>query len=584
MTRLTLRTKILLSYIILFSVFVLVMIPFANQLVKRIIIKSMDDQANILISRIEKAPTDESLVRFLKNQKPVIFFRVGLISQDRHLLYDSHSLRVLGTEFDQNFDFGHPEIAEAYEKGTGYHEEYSDVLDQRFAYYAKAFDFRGERYILRVAFPFTYIEQLLHDFEMGFLGMGIAALFIFGLLTLVVIRWMTRPIDQIIEAIRPYQEGERETVPIITLSSAKKGDDFSRLADTLNSMSDRIRDQIHILKTERQKREAILESLVEGVVAVDEAMQVSYINSSAINLLNRPREELIGKDFEYAGQEEADQLLMACRRDNVPKHASTQMGTHYVDLTAVPIKEERGAVLVIQDKTPEYKMEIMRKDFVANASHELKTPIQIILGYAEALHDGEDLPLAKKQEITARIVRNCERMNQIIKDLLVLSDVENLPESRLDKVNLLSMIEHCKTTLQAMYPEAHVSTDALTKEEPILFGDPYLLELAVQNLLNNAAKYSEPPAHITLTIQEDGDYLTLSVKDRGIGIPAADIENLFQRFYTVNKAHSRKLGGSGLGLSIVQTIIEKHGGSIRVESTLGVGSTFTLILPKRLLF
>jgi len=580
---LTLRKKILLSYTLLLILFIGLMIPFANQLVKSIIIRSMENQASELIKRIQDAPTHEALIRYLKGQKPTIFFRVGIITDEMKVLYDSHTKRVLGPDFSQDFTVFHPEVIEALETGSGYHEEYSAILEQKFAYFAKAFNFHGKTYVIRIAFPFQYVEQLFNDFERGFLLMATFGLLSFSLLTWYVIHRLTRPIEEIIRVISPYQEGLRSTVPEIILPKSNPNDEFGRLASTLNSLSAKIQRQIENLVEERNEKEAILESLSEGVVAVDSDMSVTYSNQAALRFLGFEADHLLGRDFMVTGQKECDNMLNQCQEEESETNSSIRIklegSVRYIDLTSVPIKGKRGAVLVFKDRTTEHKVMEMRKDFVANASHELKTPIQIILGFAETLHESEDLPKDKMTEMTKKIIRNSQRMNNIIKDLLILSDVENIPLSRLEECDLYEICTNAKQTLLSLYPDAEVLIDLKVDKEPLLIGDPYLLELAINNLVGNAAKYSKQPAKITIAIEKDGDFYSLSVGDEGIGIPEQDLEHLFERFYTVDKARSRRLGGSGLGLSIVSTIVEKHFGEIHVESTVDVGSTFTILLP-----
>ncbi len=217
------------------------------------------------------------------------------------------------------------------------------------------------------------------------------------------------------------------------------------------------------------------------------------------------------------------------------------------------------------------------KDFIANASHELKTPITIIRGFAETLHDHPELPPEKVQEVTHKIVVNCQRMETLVRNLLTLADVENLPLERLQECNIAIAIDNCVQMLQTLYPLAKI---ALTyPQELYVIGDQDLLELAIMNLLNNAAKYSKGVAQIAVNAFLENKEVVIVISDCGIGIPKEDQSRIFERFYTVNKAHSRKLGGSGLGLAITRTIIEKHRGKISLQSVLGEGTTFTIRLP-----
>jgi two-component system phosphate regulon sensor histidine kinase PhoR len=221
----------------------------------------------------------------------------------------------------------------------------------------------------------------------------------------------------------------------------------------------------------------------------------------------------------------------------------------------------------------------MGKDFVANASHELRTPITIIKGFAETLQDLSDISPSMLAEITEKIVRNCERMDLLVKNLLTLADIENMSESRFQPCNIEHLLMSCKETLYSLHPEVKLEIH-LSHKQVILPADCDLIEMALMNLLGNAVKYSSSPAQIIVEVQERPADVDIKISDKGIGISDEDQEHIFERFYTVNKSHSRKLGGAGLGLSIAKTIIEKHQGSISVASTLGKGTTFTIVLPK----
>jgi two-component system phosphate regulon sensor histidine kinase PhoR len=196
------------------------------------------------------------------------------------------------------------------------------------------------------------------------------------------------------------------------------------------------------------------------------------------------------------------------------------------------------------------------------------------------LNDNPGLPEATVDEMTTKIVKNCQRMTTLIKDLLTLSDVDNIPLSRLAPCDLVVLMQQCSNTIHDIYPEASINIHTEPNSTYFITADPSLIELALNNLLENAAKYSKPPAKIDITFSHEGRNIKIAIADKGIGIPKADVEHIFERFYTVDKAHSQKLGGSGLGLSIVQNIIQKHFGKISLTSVIGEGTTFTILLPE----
>ncbi len=560
------------------------MSPMASSIVKHIVKNAMENRAYELIAQVQSAPNNEALIRRLKEQKSSIFFRVSVITNDRKILYDSHTKRLLGPRFSQEHFIDHPEVVDAFEKGKGYSESYSDVLRQKFAYVAVSFEFHDKTYVIRTAFPFRYIKEIINDIEVSFLILATAVLVLFSLMTWFIINHLTKPIQKIISAVSSYEENGIDNLPEIKPGSITTSDDIAKLAATLNSLSSKVKRQIDSLRQERNEKAILLESMVEGVVAVDENNLVTFVNLAASRFLGLKRDEIIGKGFNISGESECEALLEACQKEGQPLTSTLfkEMDGQYfyLDIVAAPKNNNKGAILVLQDKSAHYKILEMRKDFVANASHELKTPITIIKGFAETLHDNaEILSREMTKEITEKIVRNCDRMENLIKDLLTLSDIENIPSSRLQECNLIALVEKCRGIILSVYPDAEIEIKCSSLEVNLIC-DPDLLEMAIMNLIQNAVKYSQSPAHVKISIAKSDGFVTLQVMDEGIGIAAEDLEKIFERFYRVNKARNgQKVGGSGLGLSIVETVIHKHFGKIDVSSILGKGTTFTITLP-----
>lgn len=579
---LSFKQKILFSYLLIFIVFLSLIFPITAKWIHQIVIRALNEQATNIVNLIQTAPDNSTIIHRLKDVKGQSFFRVSIITNERKVLYDSHTKRMLGPAFSEEHAVIHPEVLQAFEDRIGYHEEYSNLLGQKFAYFAKAFNFHGKTYVVRTAFPYQYVSELREDFEMGFIVLATGILLLFSLMSWFIIQYLSKPIDQIIQAVRPYQEGLQSNLPVVDASRFNPRDDFGKLAYTLNSLSLKIQNHINTLTKERNEKEAILESLIEGVIAVDANMLMTYTNQIALRFLNVDKESLIGKPFNILNQDKCRDLLIQCQHagEALTENIIVQREGRkvYFDVVAAPTKENNGAILVLQDKSAHYKLMEMRKDFVANASHELKTPITIIRGFAETLHDNPTLPQDIMIDVTAKIVRNCQRMAALIKDLLVLSDVENIPSSYLSNTDIKRLVSRCVSMLLEVFPEAQINIDS-PDQEVYLTVEPSLLELALMNLLENAAKYSPKPPYINVSIRQQHDFVKISVTDHGIGIPQDDQELVFERFYTVDKAHSQKMGGSGLGLSIVNTIVEKHSGTMSLVSEKGKGSTFTMTFP-----
>ena len=237
-------------------------------------------------------------------------------------------------------------------------------------------------------------------------------------------------------------------------------------------------------------------------------------------------------------------------------------------------------ILLILANKQNQALNSVGKDFIANASHELRTTITIIKGFAETVNDIPNISGSMLQSFMEKILRNCERMENLFKNLLTLADLDYSRQGTSQICNLNYLVQHCSGTIQKIYPNISIF-NSIKDEYSYIQGDPGLLELAVMNLLENAVKYSSQPAKIRTFVHSHESKIILKIQDFGLGIAKKDLENIFDRFYTVNKSHSRKLGGAGLGLSIVKTIVSKHQARITVQSTLDSGSTFCIEFNSR---
>jgi two-component system phosphate regulon sensor histidine kinase PhoR len=341
--------------------------------------------------------------------------------------------------------------------------------------------------------------------------------------------------------------------------------------------------QSDILVHEHEQISEILEIIDEGVIATDTSAKVIYVNSMACRMLGVARERIMGNTLlssSLLGMKGHDLILHALQTSEsiIDQWVLREQRPLYLELFATSLTRQKGALLLFKDKTSDYRILEMGKDFIANASHELRTPITIIRGFAETLQDLPQISEEMLQEITAKIVRTCGRLDQVVRSLLTLSDIENLPPDRMRRGDLVFLAENCIHFLKSATLDVNVDFKAELGSAPIL-ADTGLIELALSNLLENAVRYSSAPAEIEVRIEKVGLEVRVSIRDRGIGISEADLPHIFDRFYTVDKARSRKSGGAGLGLSIVKTIAEKHRGRVEVVSEMGRGSTFSLSLP-----
>lgn len=585
--QLSFQQKIFFSQILVFLLFLLLLFPFGKSIISQMTQHALKETAYDLIFQLSLQRDEEAMIDYLKAQEFYIFYRVSVIDDQYRLIYDTRLSQETEEVYGEDNLKQDRAVIEALKKGIGYNIAWSEIFKKRFAYVAIRFEFHGKSYVVRTAFPFTQLQLLNRNFQIALFTIDLFFLILFSFSTWWIFSRLSKPIHRIINAIKPYQEGEVETIPEIRLDPITD-DEFNRLAGTLNSLSEKVRSQIRSIVEERNEKEAILESLVEGVVAVDTSGLIRYVNPAGCKMFGIPKRALIGKRFPEGEEKLRKELLNKCLGMLTISQEQNRVVTDsvvieegqktYLDLIAVPKPYKSGAMVVLQDKSSHYRVVEMGKEFVANASHELRTPITIIKGFAETLQDIPDITTDMLRDITEKIVRSCERMDTLVKNLLTLADIENIAKNRFQGCDIGIVLENCRRTLLSVYPTAHIEIRK-AKRQIVILADSDLLELAIINIFDNAAKYSKPPAHITVSIEEFQEKIVLKIADRGIGIPQEDLDHIFDRFYTVDKAHSRRLGGAGLGLSIVKTIIEKHEGKITATSTLGKGTIFTIQLP-----
>ena len=333
----------------------------------------------------------------------------------------------------------------------------------------------------------------------------------------------------------------------------------------------------------------VLNSLNDGAVIINSHGKILAINEVGEKKLNIKAQAITDSFFHLKGKAPFEMLIT---HSQTLLKSSIQTGKvccfscpidskqkKHQELCVKPLSEKGHFILLISGSLSQSHMDQVGKDFIANASHELRTPITIIRGFAETIQDLPEISEAMLEECIGKIVRNCHRMNNLVKSLLVLTDLDSLSKARLQECDLVALVENAIQTILSVHKnveiEAFQNSDMIT-----LFADPDLLELAIINLLENGVKYSKSFPKISIKIEDFSDQVVLSITDRGMGIPEEELDYIFDRFYTVNKAHSRRLGGAGLGLSIVKTIIEKHEGNISVFSKHQLGTTFSLSFQK----
>ena len=524
---LSFRKKLILSDFILLLVFVALLFPLVEKTAQKVIRNSLKQNTCDVIDEIRGSIDVPTMIAKLQETEFHHFFCTSLIDPKGRVLFESHIRNFIPYIEDQR-----PEVLSAFASGVGYQECYSPFFSQTFVYVAKTFDFAGQTYVLRTGFPYRQIEELTRAFEIGFLSFGALILLLYGIMTWAIVHRLSEPMQRIINEINSCQEQD----PFLPkLDPYEYQDDFGKLAETISSLSDQVRRQIETITEERNENKEILDALLEGVISVDANYRITYFNPKAQEMLNLNHVEHYGQTFTSFKQSSelltiCSKLLMKSIREQKPiseSFTNTQDQQH-LQLIIVPKKQKLGAILVLQDLTTEYKVLDMGRDFIQNASHELRTPITIIQGFVETLQDMPNVSKDVLGQITEKMARTCNRLSNLVKNLLILAGLENQNDTPLSEVSLNSLLINCKHILLSVYP--NVDIEICEKQEIKIQADGGLLELAIMNLLENSVKYSSAPAKIRVFLSQADDII-LTIEDCGIGIPKEDIDHIFGRFF-----------------------------------------------------
>ncbi len=395
-----------------------------------------------------------------------------------------------------------------------------------------------------------------------------------------------RPLHQMKEFCRMIGQGESGLGVHVT-----NRDEVGDLALALNQMASRLEARTKEISEDRIRLSAILSSMVEGVMVLDCRGTILMVNRALEDMFQINGRKAVGLSFlevirNHSLIELIKKLLDARAGRSGEVVIQTPQETFFDVQASVATNCKDGevcAVLVFHDVTETRRLERVRKDFVANVSHELKTPLTSIKGYIEALLDGARDDPGRCLEFLRILKKQTDRLNNLITDLLMLSQIESGQYTcKRDAVDMADVTKRAVAMLKPLVEmKQHRLTVMLHPELSPAIGDEGKLTQVMINLLDNAIKYTPDGGAIAIEAMQSGNNIEMTVSDTGIGIPKKDLTRIFERFYRVDRARSRELGGTGLGLSIVRHIIDAHHGSIQVESEPGKGSKFTLLLPSK---
>jgi two-component system phosphate regulon sensor histidine kinase PhoR len=480
-----------------------------------------------------------------------------------------------------------PEIAGALKGKDEQIARFSTTLGERMLYVATPVRTTGGKIVgvVRAAIGTSEIDQEFARTRNAIIAAGCAVAAIAGAMGWWLAQRFARPIGNLSIGAQRIARGdlqEKLAVPDI--------DELAALAESLNQLAGQLEAHGHAIGRKGHEQEAVLASMAEGVLAVDSEERVISLNRAAAALIGGKQTDMRGRNLQEVVRN-ADLRRFASRalesaepiEDDLVLLGDREKILH-VRGTALRDGDGRGvgAVIVLGDVTEFRLLERLRRDFVANVSHELKTPIASIKGFVETLLDGA----LDHRDDAVRFLRivagQADRLNSIIEDLLSLSKIERSEEAAdlpLEPTTVRPVLEAAINDCQTKATERHIEVCLNCDDHIQATANSPLLEQAIVNLLDNAIKYSEPGSAIRIVSEQSPAEVTIAVIDQGCGIETEHLPRLFERFYRVDRARSRKLGGTGLGLAIVKHIVQAHHGRITVESAFGAGSTFTIHLP-----
>jgi two-component system phosphate regulon sensor histidine kinase PhoR len=480
-----------------------------------------------------------------------------------------------------------PEVQRALAGGVGQSVRHSATLGENMMYVAIPLRVNGETYaIVRTAVPLTAVDAALSSLYWRIALAAVLAALAAAVLGLWISRRLAGEVELVRQGAERFAQGDlRHTV------ASPNTREIAALADSLNTMARELDETIVTVTRQRNELQATLSSMSEGVLAFDSEQRVISLNDEAARLLevdpaearqhtiqevvrNPALQRFVGDALAGRGLIEADLILHVARQE---RHVQAH-GTVLREAEGAGI----GAVVVLNDITRLRRLEQVRREFVANVSHEIRTPVTSIKGFAETLLDGADENEADRLRFLTIISQQADRLAALVDDLLSLSRLEQEAEEPtlpIEEADLCGPLQVAVDFCGLKASSKGVQLSATCPEDLRARIDQSLIERAVVNLIDNAIKYSEWGGHIDVRGRVGDGEVVISVRDEGCGIAAEHLPRLFERFYRVDKARSREMGGTGLGLAIVKHVAQVHNGWVTVESTPGRGSTFEIHLP-----
>jgi len=523
---------------------------------------SLEREARLIQSAIGTRAFTDSLADVLGEASGS---RVTLIDRSGRVLGDSEVGADRLIEVENHAE--RPEVRAALRGGTGSAIRSSETVSRRLLYVAVP-DSRGT---IRVSVPLSRADALVTRSRQWVLAGGLVTLLLVGLLGRNLVRFWLRPVTHLSDTLAAIGRGETGQ-----RVGFEGGGALAAIGRSVDEAAARLEERIADLTKESADLTAMFDELEDGIAQVDRQGQIVRANRAFEGWIGRSglTGERVGSLLRDPASLNAVEQALA----GSPGRHETTIGRHTVLVSARP--EPRGALVVLRDLTRTRQLEGVRRDFVANVSHELTTPLTSVRGFGEAIADDDKVPAGSKV-FADRIVANAKRMQTLVDDLLDLSRIESgawSPEPV--PLDLAAVTRDVWSSFDDRPAEAGVALELAVPAGLEVQADPDALRQVLRNLLDNALRYSPPGASVKVSAVEEENRLRIVVQDEGPGIPSAHLERVFERFYRIDAARSREAGGTGLGLSIVKHMVAAHGGAVGIESEVGQGTRVWLTFPR----
>ncbi len=570
--------KIFFSYLVIISVSFFVLDLLIKDEIKKVLISKIEAELKAYVELVDLQTLPEVSAQ-LNRISQISKSRVTLIDATGRVLADSEKeIKDLDNHLNR------PEIQESRVKGYGRSVRFSNSLNVDMLYIAAPVKRDNEigGYI-RFARPLQDVKDFIEKVYQS-IFITIVILAIISLITALFISYrLAAPIRLMEKVTRKLRQGQPAGTILLHTS-----DETKKLADNINYLVDELKNQIRLANEEKSKLMTAITSINEGVLILNEEEKIEFVSPAISNILNQKYGNMFGKTLMEALRNlDLLDLYKKFKETRIVVSGEVTLGETDPAIMKVSISpfhggnESRKAMVIFHDITRLKKLEMIRTDFVANVTHEIRTPLTAIIGYLETIKSGKVKNTEDINKFVSIMFNQAGRLNRLVEDLMTISKIELGEISfKYEEIDLPEVIGGVIPVLEKKSQEKKIKIiNEMTQKVTTIRGDKDRLMQIFVNILDNAVKFTQDNGTVTITASETKDGVIIDIADTGTGIPKEEIQRLGERFYRVDKIRSRDLGGTGLGLSIVKHLMVAHGGRMEIESELGRGTKISLIFP-----